>query len=289
MSKKINLNVPKEMYHLTDEFVLQQKKLRKVNIHKNVTKLDFGVFYNQKTLKKVYFEKNSKIKVISSSAFEGCTSLENIILPEELTTIEENAFKNCTSIKELRIPKGVLKVDSNAFYGWGEDQVIYTPIPLKKPITCKAAIVCEAADEKESKKLVRKKGEDNYYLVTVKCGHVGRHRYMPITFPIKSENAKDAVNIARNIPRVKRNHPDFVIDVRLTDEQGFLKQSIINAKDPYLKVERKADQNKIIHLFEDRLIDEPNYQRNKLKKEVKFYGAWVDDEKSWRRKVSWDT
>ena len=49
-----------------------------------------------------------------------------------------------------------------------------------------------------------------FYLVTTKCGHVGKGHYVPITFPIKAENGKEAAKIARMLPRVKHHHWDAI-------------------------------------------------------------------------------
>ena len=52
---------------------------------------------NNTTITKVVIQSN--IKSIPSNAFNGCTALENISLPETLTSVSTNAFTNCTSLK----------------------------------------------------------------------------------------------------------------------------------------------------------------------------------------------
>ena len=45
-----------------------------------------------------------------------------------------------------------------------------------------------------------------YYNVTAKCGHVGRENYIPISFAVKAQSAKEASKRVRNFPRVKHDH-----------------------------------------------------------------------------------
>ena len=47
------------------------------------------------------------------AAFQGCTSLENVTIPEGVTTIA-SCFSDCTSLKEITIPNSVVYA-ANAF------------------------------------------------------------------------------------------------------------------------------------------------------------------------------
>ncbi|WP_026391855.1 leucine-rich repeat domain-containing protein [Haploplasma modicum] len=263
MNNNQNVTVPREVTHLSDEFIKKHKQIKKISIHKNITKISHGLFYNNNKLKKVYFEKDSKLSVITEACFENCTSLENITLPDNVVTIKARAFKNCSSIKELTLPESVLEVHPDAFYGWTKEQIIKSPISLKRPTTCSAQIVYYNQEDIENDKLIRNKNGNNHFLVTVKCGHVGRNMYMPITYAVMAENAKEAVEKVRSFPRVKRDHKDFVLKVEMVNVDKYQQQIETNNNDPYLKIKRKADQNKILHLIKDRLVAEPNYVKHK--------------------------
>ena len=52
---------------------------------------------------------------IGGYAFEGCTSLTNIILPDALTSINACTFSNCTSLTDITIPDGVINIYEWAF------------------------------------------------------------------------------------------------------------------------------------------------------------------------------
>ena len=53
---------------------------------------------------------------VSGNAFENCTSLENVIIGNGVSTIGNYAFYNCTSLTSMTIGNGVTTIDSYAFY-----------------------------------------------------------------------------------------------------------------------------------------------------------------------------
>ncbi len=53
--------------------------------------------------------------VMGYSTFKGCTSLTEIVLPDNLTSIGAGSFYGCTSLTEMRIPDGVKAIPEYAF------------------------------------------------------------------------------------------------------------------------------------------------------------------------------
>ena len=53
---------------------------------------------------------------IKQSAFNGCTTIKTIVLPESITTIGNYAFQN-SGIESINISKNILKIGSSAFSG----------------------------------------------------------------------------------------------------------------------------------------------------------------------------
>ena len=60
------------------------------------------------------FEKFTSVKGINFGAFNNCTSLKSIKLPESVTTIEQYAFSGCTSLTEINL-SNVTSIGNAAF------------------------------------------------------------------------------------------------------------------------------------------------------------------------------
>lgn len=64
---------------------------------------------------------------IGEEAFDGCTSLTSIYIPEGVTSIGERAFYNCTSLTSIYIPEGVTSIGDYAFMDCSSLTSIYIP------------------------------------------------------------------------------------------------------------------------------------------------------------------
>ncbi len=71
-------------------------------------------FVGNTTLTSLDFEDNSQMKTIGNNAFDGCTELTHVKLPNELTHIHAYAFFNC-DIREIIIPQNVEYIGVYAF------------------------------------------------------------------------------------------------------------------------------------------------------------------------------
>ena len=54
---------------------------------------------------------------IGSHAFEDCSGLTSITIPNSVTSIGEDAFYGCKSLTSVTIPNSVTSIGSHAFYG----------------------------------------------------------------------------------------------------------------------------------------------------------------------------
>ena len=52
---------------------------------------------------------------IGQEAFQGCSQLNSIIIPESVQTIGNNAFDGCTNLTSILIPTNVTSIGNNAF------------------------------------------------------------------------------------------------------------------------------------------------------------------------------
>lgn len=100
--------------------------------------------------------------------------------------------------------------------------------------------------------------KSKFFRVTCKCGHVGRQFFIRIDFPINADSGKEAAAIARQLPRVKHDHKDAILNCVEIDYEEYQIIQKINNNDPYLKCKKPQEQSHIAG-FEDRLEAEQRY------------------------------
>ena len=57
------------------------------------------------------------ITTIGDHAFSGCSSLKSIQLPDGITTIGDHAFSGCSSLKSIQLPDCITTIGDHAFSG----------------------------------------------------------------------------------------------------------------------------------------------------------------------------
>ena len=57
------------------------------------------------------------ISVLKEKSFLGCHALTEINIPSSVTKIENSAFKGCTSLNNIHIPESVTSLGDEVFYG----------------------------------------------------------------------------------------------------------------------------------------------------------------------------
>ena len=107
--------------------------LSSVKLGDKLTKLESGTFENCSGLKTVTLGKGMKVigdmrqtgEEDLTGAFEGCTALESIVLPDSVEEIGKNTFKGCSALKSIEMKSEAIKaVGANAFYDLADDFVI---------------------------------------------------------------------------------------------------------------------------------------------------------------------
>ena len=77
------------------------------------TKIVIPAEYNNRPVLGIA-EGNSQL---GAGVFEGCLTLESIVLPEGATTIGANAFASCRNLKRISIPDSITFIEMTAFNG----------------------------------------------------------------------------------------------------------------------------------------------------------------------------
>ena len=58
-----------------------------------------------------------RVTGIGNDAFNGCSNLIAINIPEGVTSIGNEAFRDCSSLTAINIPEGVTSIEGSAFSG----------------------------------------------------------------------------------------------------------------------------------------------------------------------------
>lgn len=91
----------------------QSKIITKVIIGGGVTSIGMGAFERCSSLRSV--EIPNEVTAIGSKAFAGCSSLRSIEIPNVVTSIGWSAFEECSSLENIEIPDVVTSIGDRAF------------------------------------------------------------------------------------------------------------------------------------------------------------------------------
>ena len=83
------------------------------------------IYFESTDLQSIDLSKNTKLTTIKIGAFEDCTSLKSITIPNSVTAIGWGAFKGCTSLKSVTIPDSVTSIGDSAFEGCDSLKEVY--------------------------------------------------------------------------------------------------------------------------------------------------------------------
>ena len=111
------LSLPNTLTNIED-YAFYGTGFRTANFPESLQGIGHYAFVECSRLTAVDLSKTN-IYVIGYDAFKNCTNLSSLQLPvnENYTEIRNNVFKGCTSLKEVVIPNNVTNIGTEAFYG----------------------------------------------------------------------------------------------------------------------------------------------------------------------------
>ena len=135
-----------------------------------------------------------------------------------------------------------------------------------------------------------------YFMVTAKCGHVGKNNYYKGTLFFKAENGKEAARLARECPRVKHDRKEAILSVTEINSIIFEAGRELNHKIHYYTCETVQEQRLYMSEISDNIFVEesvlaepvrrtkrhslrasfnldPAYESYKNKKYIDYYAA----------------
>lgn len=111
-----SITIPDQVHTIWQE-AFSDTKLINIMIPASVQLINNQAFQNCTSLGNVTFAENSALTTIASYAFNGCTSLTRIEIPDTVSSIQPNTFTGCSSLAEITIPVSVSSIGISAFSG----------------------------------------------------------------------------------------------------------------------------------------------------------------------------
>ena len=96
--------------------------IKELTVPAGVNALGISFCQNAKKLEKVTFL--NPFNIIPNQSFMGCSSLEVVILPKNLTQFGPHAFKGCSSLKSIDLPNTLVTIQDCAFQGCGLEKIV---------------------------------------------------------------------------------------------------------------------------------------------------------------------
>lgn len=93
----------------------QKSKITSVVIENGVTSIGNNAFEDCSALKKLDIPQS--VTEIGSKAFRGCSALTSLALPETVNRIGNTAFQGCSNLETINIPSGVKLIEKDTFHG----------------------------------------------------------------------------------------------------------------------------------------------------------------------------
>ncbi len=110
--------------HGNRPFIDYLEMIEKIYVGKDITVLNLNIF-SYLLAKEVVFEEGSALFNISTGAFHSMPYLQELNIPEGVTSIGAIAFKRSTSLKRINIPASVKSISDTAFKNCSTALVYY--------------------------------------------------------------------------------------------------------------------------------------------------------------------
>ena len=110
-----------------DSSAFAQSGLTEVVIPASVTTHGFSVFLRCKQLISATYADASTLSSIGSSSFNGCTALEQVVLPKGLTDIGMGTFAFCDALATIDLPQSITSIGKGAFNSSGLTSITIPP------------------------------------------------------------------------------------------------------------------------------------------------------------------
>lgn len=108
------------------------ESLESITIPSTVKSIYRSAFQGCSKLKEVILPDQSNYNVFQMSMFSECTSLEYMVIPEGVTTVPQWMFSKCTSLEYAILPSTATELEAQVFAGCPNLSMVYIPDSVTK-------------------------------------------------------------------------------------------------------------------------------------------------------------
>lgn len=126
----VEVVIPDSVTVMDQQAFRRMNSCKKVTLSKNLKEIPSWAFCGSTMLETIVFPEGSLLESIGNS-FSGCTSLSSINLENctKLKTLGGSAFDSCTSLRKLALPDSIQTIGAKAFYKIGEFELASDYLP----------------------------------------------------------------------------------------------------------------------------------------------------------------
>ena len=121
------ITVPATVTSLGSDAFAECGNLTTVSLPNTITSMGSWVFYKCSNLTTVNIPASAELTRLPEYTFLNCTSLADIIIPDNIKTIGYSAFNGCKALTSIYIPATVTTIESNAFADCTALEKVITP------------------------------------------------------------------------------------------------------------------------------------------------------------------
>ena len=115
----VRVGIPEGVEEIGSNAFYNCTGIEEINLVKEIGKIGYSAFSNCKSLKRIEFQKNEKLVIgtdgkkilypvkIEAYAFYGCVSLKEVVLSENVVELGNQAFEECTELETVTMPEGL--------------------------------------------------------------------------------------------------------------------------------------------------------------------------------------
>ena len=148
---KGDIIIPNEVEGIAANAFINNTKITSLVLNYKCQYIDTSAFKGCDSLENISFYETS-LKTIGYKAFEGCTSLTQVLIPRGVNTIMGSAFADCACLNLVIIPNTVLYIKGGAFTNGASSMIVYTDFE-EIPSTWSTKIVDDGITVLTNKKL----------------------------------------------------------------------------------------------------------------------------------------